>query len=277
MKVFLNNRFVDYEESFISTNDLTLNRGYGVFDFFRISKSIPLFIDDHLNRLLNSAKELRLNIPYTREEIKKIIIELIQINHLSEAGVRIILTGGISDNNFTISDPNFIITNSSLQLPTEEDFNKGINLITHPYLRTLPQVKSTNYLMAIYLQEIIFKQQADDVIFVNNDQVLELPRANIFIITHNDALITPHENILAGVTRKNILEIASSFMKVEERNVSIDELLNAKEVFISSTTKIILPVATINKQLLNGNFEISKTKQLYLKLLEKEVNYINNY
>lgn len=277
MKVFLNNRFVDYEESFISTNDLTLNRGYGVFDFFRISKSISLFIDDHLNRLLNSAKELRLNIPYTRGEIKKIIIELIQINHLSEAGVRIILTGGISDNNFTISDPNFIITNSSLQLPTEEDFNKGINLITHPYLRTLPQVKSTNYLMAIYLQEIIFKQQADDVIYVNNDQVLELPRANIFIITHNDALITPHENILAGVTRKNILEIASSFMKVEERNVSIDELLNAKEVFISSTTKRILPVATINKQVLNGNFEISKTKQLYLKLLEKEVNYINNY
>ncbi len=265
------------QQSFISTNDLALNRGYAVFDFFRVFKGIPLFIDDYLNRFYNSAYVLGLSIPYTKDELKATIKELIFINNLEESGIRLVLTGGISENNFAVAEPNLIITPSLLQLPSQIDFDKGIHLITHDYLRTLPHVKSTNYLMAIWLQDIIKKAQADDVIYTNNSNVLELPRANIFIITNENVLVTPHQNILAGVTRKNIIAIAESLLKVEERNITIDELLNAQEVFISSTTKRILPVAAINNCEVNSNFSTLISKELYKKLLQKEVDYCSQY
>ena len=274
MKIFLNNIFVEEKDALISINDLTLNRGYGVFDFFRTSEGIPLFVDDYVDRFYQSANSLRLLVPFTKDELKNIIQQLISINQLKEVGIRMILTGGISENNFNISFPNLLIIPSKLNLPTIDQFKKGLHLMTYEYLRTLPNMKSTNYLMAIWLQDEINKNGVDDVIYTHNSQVLELPRANIFIINSKQELVTPNINILKGITRKNILTIASKFIPIKEKEITINDLMNAEEVFISSTTKRVLPVKSINKKNIGSNQQFSWSSKIYSELLQLEAKYL---
>ena len=152
MKAFINDSFIDIQHASLSVNDLAINRGYSVFDFLRTHHQIPLYINDHLNRFQHSADLLRLKIPYSLKKVKSIILELIKLNQLNNYGIRMVLTGGISENNFTIAKPNFIITSSKISLPSIKDFEKGMKLITHDFKRTIASSKSTNYLMAIWLQ-----------------------------------------------------------------------------------------------------------------------------
>ena len=83
MWAFINNQFVKAEEAVLPVSDLAIQRGYGVFDFFRTAEHVPLFIDHHLDRLQHSASVLRLQLPYNNDELKNIVRELIRKNSLS--------------------------------------------------------------------------------------------------------------------------------------------------------------------------------------------------
>ncbi|HLO37929.1 MAG TPA: aminotransferase class IV, partial [Lacibacter sp.] len=88
MWAFINTQFVKANQAVLPVSDLAIQRGYGVFDFFRTSENVPLFIDHHLDRLQHSASVLRLQLPFTKEELKKIIAELINKNQLGSSGIR---------------------------------------------------------------------------------------------------------------------------------------------------------------------------------------------
>ncbi|MGO8055712.1 aminotransferase class IV, partial [Rhizobium leguminosarum] len=79
-----------------------------------------------------------------------------------------------------------------------------------------------------------------------NSIITECPRSNLFIVTKENKLVTPAHNILKGITRKNVLQLASSIMEVEERDIKLTELLDAAEVFLTSTTKKVLPVLNVD-------------------------------
>jgi len=121
--------------------------------------------------------------------------------------------------------------------------------MSYPHQRQLPGVKTTDYLMAIWLQPVVKKQGADDLLYYNTDSVTECPRANIFIVKDRK-LITPAQNILKGVIRKHLLQLASGILPVEERDISLQELRTAEEVFITSTTKQVLPVRQVDDTVL---------------------------
>jgi len=124
---------------------------------------------------------------------------------------------------------------------------KGIHLVSRAYQRQLPGVKTTDYLMAIWLQPWLKEQGGDDLLYYNQETVTECPRSNIFMIDHDNVLVTPKENMLWGITRKKIIEIVDSIgLKIEQRNIPLEELYKAKEVFISSSTKRIMPVQRID-------------------------------
>src|SRR5439155_7787550 len=95
---------------------------------------------------------------------------------------------------------------------------------------------------------------ANDVLYHSGGLITECPRANFFIVTHDNKLVTPANNILKGITRSEILKIAAAEIKVEERDLYLEELSSAKEAFITSTTKHVLPVAKIDsRQIGNGS------------------------
>ena len=245
--VYLNGQIIEEEKACLHISDLSIQRGYGVFDFCKTINYTPLFIDDHINRFFHSAEIMRLPMNESKISLRSVINDLIKKNQIAYSGVRMILTGGYSTDGFEISTPNLIIQQKVLSPRSEDLFAKGIKLITHEYAREFAEAKTINYSMGIWLQQKIRHHHAQDVLYQKNGEVSELPRANFFIVTRNDVVVTSADNVLKGVVRMKTIGLAKKHFKVEERNITMQDILQAKEAFISSTTKRILPVIQIDE------------------------------
>lgn len=270
MAVYLNDRFVNNEEAMLHVSDLSMQRGFAVFDFFRTENGIPLFIAAHLDRFFASAESLHLPVKQNKRELTNIVTELIEKSGLPQAGIRIMLTGGYSSDCYQPAEPNLLITCNPVNVLTDADFEKGISIITYEHQREMPQIKSINYQMAVWLQPLLKEKNADDVLYFKNNIISEFPRSNVFIITEENRLLTPGQNILHGITRKNILTLAKDIMETEECDITVRDLLSAKEIFLTSTTKKILPVLKINGEPVADGKPGEFTTTLYKKFIELE-------
>ena len=240
-------QFKDYTDLSISVADLGVQRGYGIFDFLRTTEQHAHFLDDHLDRFFASADAMHLPVSKSRNEIIDIVQTLLQENQLPFSGIKLLLTGGDASDGYTIHKPRLSIFQQPLFPPPLVLPEKGIHLVSREYQRQLPHVKTTDYLMAIWLQPWLKEQGGDDLLYYNQETITECPRSNIFMINHDNVIVTPKENMLWGITRKKIIEIADSIgLKTEQRNIPLEELYKAKEVFISSSTKRIMPVEKID-------------------------------
>lgn len=266
LHVWLNESLIPADDAQLNISDLAIQRGYGIFDFLKTVDTKPIFLEDHLDRFFHSANYMRLEIKTTREELKSKIYELIKLNGLANSGIKIILTGGFSADGFNIAEPNLIISQSSFNLPKTIS-EHGIKLITNEYQRQFSGAKTLDYLYAIWMQSVLKEKNADDVLYHSNGFIRECPRANIFIVSKENHLLSPEFDILKGVSRKHVLKVAESIVKVETRNVSLEELRNAKEVFITSTTKNILPVLEIDGQKVGDGKPGETTRLLFDKYL----------
>jgi D-alanine transaminase/branched-chain amino acid aminotransferase len=270
MAIFLNDQFLPDDQALLHVSDLSMQRSYAIFDFFRTLNGVPLFMEDHLDRFEASAKAMHLPLSKSREEIRSIIKELIIRSSLAEAGIRLMLTGGYSTDSYHPATPNLLITCNPVKTATEADFEKGLSVITYEHQRELPAIKSINYGMAVWLQPLLQEKQADDMIYHQKGILTEFPRSNVFIVTTGQQLITPARNILYGITRKNVIALAAAYMPVEERDVTMDELLNSSEVFLTSTTKKILPVLKVDEKPVGNGQPGVITRELYRRFLELE-------
>lgn len=276
MIVFINGQFVEEEKASLRLNDLSIQRGYAAFDFFRTKNYIPLFLDDYLQRFFNSIEGMHLTSPLSKKELKAVIDELINKSFLPDAGIRLLITGGYSADGYEISTPNFIISQHKIQLTDAVKFSNGIKVITHEYLRELPGVKSINYLTGVWLQKEVKEKNAADVLYHKQGVVSEFPRANLFIVDKNNTLITPDKNILPGITRKKLIETAEKKIKTELRDISLDEVKNAAEVFMTSTTKRLLPITTIDETIIGTGKAGPVTTMLNDAFLKMEEEYITS-
>lgn len=265
----VNGEFILKDEAVIAISDLSIMRGFGVFDFLRTVNYRPVFLEDHLERFYFSAAEMMMNVGCDRHHLIEMIHRLIDKNKMPDSGIRITLTGGYAEDNYTMTKPNLLITQSPF-LFDDKKFNKGIKLITFLHQRQLPQVKTIDYLMAIRLQDFIKEKNADDLLYQNGNEICECPRSNFFIVTKNDEVITPSKNILRGITRKKILGFSD--LAISEGAIKPEDLLNIKEAFITSTTKNVLPVLEIDgKQIGNG-----KPGKMTTKIYERLVSIKEN-
>lgn len=273
MYSFFNNEFFPADKTYIHVSDLATQRGYGIFDFLKTVNGKPLFFDDYMDRFYRSAEFMRLQVSQSREELKKIITELISKNGLENSGIKLILTGGYSPDGYELSAPNLIITQNALSMPGQEYLEKGVKIITHEYVRDLPHVKSINYIMGVWLQQQVKEQQAADVLYCLNGQVSEFPRCNIFIVREDGVVITPADHVLHGITRKNILSLSGKPYTIQEGAVNMQDVLTAKEVFLTSTTKRIVPIVKVNDAVI-GNGRPGPVAQNLLKdLMKLESDY----
>ncbi len=273
---FQDGQFKNINDLSLPIADLGVQRGYGIFDFLRTTGNNAIFLEDHLNRFFNSAAVMHLRIDQSRDEIVSIVNHLIKENKLPFSGFKLILTGGDAADSYTISKPRLSIFQQILQPPPQSIPDTGIQLLSKAYQRQLPSVKTTDYLMAIWLQPWLKEQNGDDILYYNENSVTECPRANIFMVTKNNVIVTPKENMLWGVTRKNIIGLAKQMsLSLEERNIPLAELYEAKEVFISSSTKRIMPVAKIDHKY---NFDTTSnniTRSLWEAFIALENKYCN--
>jgi D-alanine transaminase/branched-chain amino acid aminotransferase len=268
---FSNNKIQAIETAGVPVTDLLVQRGYGIFDFLRVAKDKPLFIEAHLDRFFNSAEIMRLNIPQTREDIKSIVAQLIEKNQMPYSGIRMIIAGGDAPDGYTIEHPHLMVIQAPLAEPTLTLPTSGIKLASYNYQRQIPQVKTTDYLMAVWLQPWMKQQGADDILYHHHGLVSECPRSNFFMVTKENILVTAASNMLNGVTRKNILAVCNAnAIKVEVRDLLLSEINEAKEAFITSSTKRIIPVHQIDDVILKPNYEESLAKAIYNHLVQLE-------
>ncbi|MFN4285670.1 MAG: aminotransferase class IV [Lacibacter sp.] len=274
MYAIINHTLLPLEQAVVPVNDLSVQRGYGVFDFFRTQNGVPLFIDEHLDRLERSAAALHLPLPYSRAEWKEQIQLLMQQHRFPCSGIRITVTGGSSADTYTPGTPRVLITEQPLTMQDASAPHPGFRLITHTHVRELPEVKSINYLTGVWLQPKVKAAGADDVLFVKTGYISELPRSNVFVITKGGTLLTPSENILHGITRQKVLSLAPALMPVEVRPVSLNELLHAAEAFVTSTTKRLIPILSVNGHSIGSGMAGEMTKLLYQRFVEMEQQYL---
>lgn len=267
---FCKGDFCDASQIAVPVDSIGMNRGYAAFDFMKIVNKKPFYLDRHLNRFARTMSLLRIEIPYSANELTEIIESIVKKNSASNYGLKFFAVPLEISNSDTFLSDLFIVP-VDLPVYQPEMFEKGSALITKEYARFLPEAKSTNYLPSILWENELKKYDAIEILYYSNNQVLEASKCNIFIVK-NSQVFTPSLHVLKGITRSITIDILrEKQIPFSEKEISKDELDEADEVFITSTTKGIAPVVRIDEKTVNNGEvgAISKTLiEDYQKLIE---------
>lgn len=271
---FVNNRIVPAAEAAVLSNDLGLFRAYGVFDYFRTHDGEPLLMQEYLQRFRRSAAQLHLDLRLEDEALKSIIRELIYLNKKPESGVRLLLTGGYSENMFKPGEPNLLIRIEPSVLPPENAYTKGVKLLSNEHLREMAGVKTTNYLNAIRLWPEVEAAGATELLYHWDGEWLECSRSNFFVVVGGVLMTPPSSKVLPGITRGRIIALArQAGIKVEERSLPLNIIQQAEEAFISGTTKRVMPVVRIDQQQIGDGIPGPLSRQLLKAWVEMEIQH----
>jgi branched-chain amino acid aminotransferase len=255
---FVNGELLPVSGASLLINDLSIQRGYGIFDFFKTLGGRPVFLDTHLDRFYHSAGRMRLDVGKSREQLKDMIAALQSRNGIPDSGIRLTLTGGYSADGFAPATPNLVITQQPLASVPVPELTKMIRVVSYPHRRQLPDVKTIDYLMAVWLQPYMTEHGGEDILYHTDGIITECPRSNFFMVTASDSLVTPVKDVLRGVTRGKVLELARERFAVEERDIPLRELRTAKEAFVTSTGRHILPVSQVDDVVIGGPGPVSR-------------------
>ncbi len=255
---FAKNEIIPAQDATIHPMDIGLIRGFGIFDFFRTSNYSPLFLSDYLDRFIRSANKTNLQLNFSKNELEEIIHTLIKKNKLKAGGIRMILSGGVSENHFSPENGSLFIFCEELDFPSPNKYTEGVKLLATEHVRAIADVKTTNYAYPVWHSANWKQEGAEDVLYHMGGYISESSRSNVFMVK-DGKIATPDKHVLHGITRKRVLELDSS---IAIRPISLDEILKADEVFITSTTKKILPVSKIDNTTIGEGKTGKVTKSL---------------
>ncbi len=245
---YLNGEIVPLADAKIGILDLGILRGFGVYDGLTAFSGEPFHFKDHWERFQTAAHALGLTIPYSADEVRDAMRKIIAHNASgARANLRMILTGGVAEGGLTYTpgrETLFITAESAIPLPNEL-YTHGGSITLHEHQRFMPEIKSTNYITAVTLQKKRLAADAIEVLYIHDNKVLECATSNIFMVK-DGALHTPDSGILKGVTRKIILELADGTYPTSEHPISLNDIHDADEVFITGSFKDIVPIVSID-------------------------------
>ncbi len=248
---FINGEYIPFGQSSVHVSDLIIQRGYAVFDFFLVRDRVPRFLSFHLDRFIQSVALLDLHLSYSKEELSEIVAQLVAKNDIQNSSVKIILSGGASIDDFTLSTDKstLILINKPFEVKWPEAWKNGATLITAKYQREVPEAKTINYIRSVSLSQKLAESGAAEVLYTDRNWVRECSRSNVFYVK-DSCVYTPKSKMLAGVTRKRILQLTGYQIRVKD--FKIEDLLAADEVFITSTTKGVLPIIKIDSKIISN-------------------------
>lgn len=281
--LYVNGAYVKKSEAVISVYDSGFQHGDGVYEGIRAYGKKIYMLEEHIKRLYESCKALDINIGISKDEMKNIVIRLVKKNietGISDIHMRLQVTRGFKVQ--TGMHPNLNITHSSIVICVDEKppiFNKdGIKLIT-TYLKRYnpmymdPKIHCCNQLNQIMAAIEALRQGADEAIMLDqNGYVSETNSTSLQLVKDGVLVMPTTDSQLPGITRKTIIKIAlENGIKVEERNISLTEFINADEVFICGTVGEIVPVYEIDGksigEIVPGSYTTLFSKE-YKKLTE---------
>ncbi|MCG8568028.1 MAG: aminotransferase class IV [Desulfobacterales bacterium] len=277
MKIYyVDGQFVPSDQAVIPVDDLAILRGYGICDIMRTYKGQPYFLNEHVRRLEDSARETGIDLPWDSDELKTIILQTLEKNPaIEDANIRIIVTGGSSSDFFTPQgEPRLIVMVTPIPALPPQWYTHGIHVVTHHQERALPKAKVISYMSAAMALKEAKKSGAIEALYITREgEALEGTTSNLFAF-FNNILVTPGDKVLKGITRKLILSLGKKIFKVEERPIPLEDLLQADEVFISGTNKGIVPVVQIDSTPVGRGIPGKNTQKLMALLQEHAQDFM---
>ncbi len=245
---YIDGEFLGEDEARVSVKDLAVLRGFGVFDYMITYNKRPFHLEDHVARLENSAREIGLKLNKSGDQICGIVRETLARNsHHKESGIRLLHTGGVSDDGVSPRDNGIFMVMASPRQPMDQAlYTQGASVITVDMERFKPTAKSTNYLSAVFALAQAKKEGAIEALYLGRDgQVLEGTTSNFFAVV-DDTLITPGEGILPGVTRNVVRDLVQAEFRLELNRVDLADFSKMDELFLTSSNKEVMPVVRVN-------------------------------
>ncbi|MCF6149051.1 MAG: branched-chain-amino-acid transaminase [Candidatus Kuenenia sp.] len=275
LQVYISGKLFPKEDAKISVFDHGLLYGDGVFEGIRVYNEKIFALDEHIDRLYNSAKAIDLKIPITKSEMVKAIKDTLEANNQKDAYIRVVVTRGIGklglDPN-KCSTPEIIIISDTIELYPKTLYENGLEIVTVTTIRNHyssldPKIKSLNYLNNIMAKIESLQSKAGEALMLNKDGfVAECSGDNIFILKNN-TLLTPPESagILIGITRNCVMKLAKDMrISVKEELMTRYDLYLADECFLTGTAAEIIPVVKIDGRTIGTG----KPGKITLELLE---------
>ena len=280
--VFLDGKWFPKKEAKISVYDHGLLYGDGVFEGIRAYNGLVFKLREHLNRLWESAHTIMIKIPITQQEMENAIIKTLQYNGFRDGYIRVVITRGVGDLGLDpalCKKPSIFIITDKIVLYPKSLYKNGLEIITVPTVRNLPEAVNPSIKSLNYLNNILAKIEAKnsgcmEALMLNHQgYVAECTGDNVFMVKNGQArarealLLTPpaYVGALKGITRQAIIEVAAQKkIAFEERMLTRHDLFNADEVFLTGTAAEVIPVVKIDGRTI-GSGKPGKTTRILLE------------
>ena len=274
MWIYLNDRFVPKDEAVVSVFDHGFLYGDGVFETMRTYRGKILLLTDHLARLERSAAALGISLPVSRERLADLVREALTQNQLQEAYLRVTVSRGpgeIGLDPALCKAPTLVIIAKPFQPYPDSFYTHGVSVMIAKTRRNSPEaipphVKSLNYLNNILAKMEAKAAGAHEALLLNHrNEVTEGTTSNVFVVREG-RLRTPAIDcgILAGLTRGVILELARDRgIETEEMRLTANDLYDADECFLTSTTQEVLPVTRVDGKMIENGRPGELTRRLH--------------
>ena len=268
-KVFLNDKLVDIDKACIAVSDSGFLYGAGLFETMRSYNGVVFGLKDHLDRLFFSANSLSITHPYSREYITDAIYRLLQANELTDARLRLTLTGGPMAESEEQRRPTLLITATKLTPYPAEYYQKGVMVVLCPFKQNTSDPtyghKTTSYFSRMIALKLAHQKRAAEALwFTVDNRLAEGCISNVFLvknsILHTPLIATP---VLAGVTRKTVCQIAlRNSIEFVEKDLYIDDVLGADEIFLTNVIMQVMPVTSVERHTVGEGKVGAMTKEV---------------
>ncbi len=259
LKIYISGKLYDKENAVVSVYDHGLLYGDGVFEGIRSYAGKVFRLKEHLDRLWYSAKAIWLEIPISREEMAKAIVDTLAVNGIKDGYIRVLVTRGVGtlglDPNHC-STPQVIIITDLISLYPEDLYRKGLEIVTVSTMRNhpaalSPRIKSLNYLNNILAKIEGLQAGCVEALMLNHKgEVSECTGDNLFLVRGGRLLTPPIDAcILEGVTRDAVMELArAAGIEVREIPLTKHDVYIADECFLTGTAAEVVPVVKVDSR-----------------------------
>ena len=236
-----NGKLKPIERATMPLISLEYQYGFGVYENIRVVNGIVYFVDEHIERLMESARILGLTHPFGPDDVRRALEELVEKTGSGTYNLKILLIGG--------AEPSLFILPLNPHFPDKKLYRDGIHTVTYNYERAFPHAKTLNMLQSYLAYKKAKEADAYDALLIDRGgYITEGTRTNFFCIKDKTLYSPLEEKILLGVTRKTVLKVAKERgFNVVEKEISPEGLVGYEGGFLTSTSSGIMPIASVEE------------------------------
>jgi len=289
IKIFINGEILAREDAKISVFDSGYLVGDGIWEAFRIHQGKMLFVNQHLDRLWQSAKAIGLKLTFSKEELLQMVQKTLDANNMRDhIHARVMVTRGFKktpsqDPRLTISGPNVVII-AEHKIASEETKNKGISLFTSTIRRGSPDYLDPRLNCHSKIHEVqaliqALEAGADEALMLDiHGCVATCNATNFFMAKGEEIWTSTGQYCMNGITRGNVIKVCKeNDIVCKEKDFSLFDVYGADECFVTGSFGGLTPVVKIDGRTIGEGVPGSKTHELstlYKNLADKEINAV---